>query len=267
MNKEYDLLLSCGDSFTAGMEILGDQNVSEENKTQAYPMHLADMFRIPNVSNTALSGATNEFIARQTMTDILKVEKEGQDLSRVFVIVGWSSINRLEIYVKDQLELLVKQGYLIDRLPSPEMGYFGTNFINPTIEKRLVGEDGVTEIFNFGQKGVDFCNEYIWHENLEYEKWFSNIVLLKGFLESKGIKFLFHLNVHVWDSRNTERVKKYDSIVDDKRFFKFKEFTFQQWGNREWPFLRRAEGHFQKLVHVKFAEMIKEYIDNEKLMD
>jgi len=261
--KKYNFLISCGDSFTSGMEILGDKDVSEENKAHSYPIHLADLMGIPDVSNTALPGATNEFIARQTVMDVLRLEKEGVDTSKIFALIGWTSINRFEIYIKDRLDMIKNSGVYWDQLPSPEMSYFGTNFVNPTIAKTLVDEKSGTPYWDFGHAdSVKFLNEYVWNDKLEYDKFFSQVMLLKGFLESKQINFLFHLNVHAWNSPNDCRVEKYrDLLSDDKRFFKFETFTFSDWGNRTYPWERRAEGHFKRPVHLKFAELLKKYID------
>ena len=100
----YDLLYTNGDSFTMGMEILGDKDITEENKNHAYPMHVTDLMGIKDHANSALPGAPNEWIARQTIFDLLRYEKNGQDLSKVFCLVGWSSINRLEVSVKEDIQ-------------------------------------------------------------------------------------------------------------------------------------------------------------------
>ena len=102
----YEILYANGDSFTHGMEILGNNNVSEENKYHAYPMQITDKLNIGNNVNSALPGAPNEWIARTTILDLLKLKQEGQDLSKVFVIVGWSGINRLEITAKEEIKML-----------------------------------------------------------------------------------------------------------------------------------------------------------------
>lgn len=266
--SNFDYLISCGDSFTAGMEILGDKDLSEENKAHSYPIHLADLLRIPEVSNTALSGAPNEYIARQTMLDVLKLENKGQDLSRVFVVVGWSSINRLEIHIQTKLDNLKKQGYYFDEhtLESKEIVYFGTNFINPTVEKGLRSEKTGEQFYDFGSKaGVEFANEYLWDDKLEYEKFFANIMLLKGFLESKNIKYIMHMNVHVWNAPADMRIEKYRHMLGNPRLYKFETFTFQEWGNRTYPWERRVEGHFKRPVHMKFAELLHNYIVDNKL--
>ena len=266
--KKYDYLISCGDSFTAGMEIIADKDLSEENKAHSYPIHIADLMGIPDVSNTALSGAPNEFIARQTMLDVLKLEQQGHDLSKVFVVVGWTSINRLEIYIKDKMDNLKKQGYYFDddTLESKEHFYFGTNFINPNIQKGLTDEKTGKRIYDFGsQQGVEFSNEYLWRDSLEYEKFFANVMMLKGFLESKEIDYLMHLNVHVWNAPADLRIEKFRSMLDTPRLYKFETFTFQEWGSRMFPWERRAEGHFKRPVHIKFAEMLYQYIVDSKL--
>lgn len=45
------LLYANGDSFTFGMEILGDNDRKQENKNHAYPKILAKKLGIPDVYN------------------------------------------------------------------------------------------------------------------------------------------------------------------------------------------------------------------------
>jgi len=48
-----------------------------------------------------------------------------------------------------------------------------------------------------------------------------------------------------------------------KNYYNYDTFALMDWGNTHYPYLRRMEGHFQKPVHVKFAEMVHPYIMKE----
>jgi len=252
----YDLLYTNGDSFTMGMEILGDKDITEENKNHAYPMHVTDLMGIKDHANSALPGAPNEWIARQTIFDLLRYEKNGQDLSKVFCLVGWSSINRLEVSVKEDIQKAKDLGLWPPMgFTSYEIDLFGTNFINSSIEKFILDKDG-KNIFDFSKGAHEFAVEYLWDEELEHEKWFTNIQLVKNFFENKGINYLMVNNVSPWVSNSKWRLNKHEDLLFDKHYYEPTKFSFQDWGHSRYPFERRQESHFTRKVHVNFAEKI-----------
>lgn len=256
----FNLLYACGDSFTSGMEILEDKSLAEENKAHAYPMHITDLMGIRDHHNSALPGATNEFIARQTIMDLLRFKQEGQDLSKIFVVIGWSSICRLEVSAKDEIKMLKAQGmWPPGGMTSYELSLFGTNFVNANINKFILDKDG-NKVFDFGDEAQEFCARYLWDDELEYEKWFTNISLLKSFFELHNIKYFMHNTVHPWNSLLKIRPNVVGANYFDKRYYQYDTFALMEWGDKHYPYLRRAEGHFQKQVHVKFAEMVYPYI-------
>jgi len=262
----YDILFACGDSFTHGMEILGDANVSEENKYHAYPMQITDHFKIPHNVNSALPGAPNEWIARTTILDLLKLQAEGQDLSKVFVIVGWSGINRLEITAKEEIKMLKKTG---DWPPlgmlSTEIEMFGTNFVNPNTTKWIKDGNGKT-VCNFGDDAQMFCAQFLWDEDLEHEKWFGYIQLVKQFCENNNIKYLMHNNVHPWN----RMLKIRPNLLIDKEFtkeyYKPDTFAFSEWAKQKHSYGMRREGHYNKQVHTEFKNLLVEYIEEKDLI-
>ena len=252
----YELLYANGDSFTMGMEILKDKDISEENKAHAYPMHVCDLMGISEHHNSALPGATNEWIARQTIFDLLRYEKQGQDLSKVFVVIGWSSTNRLEISVKDEIQRCKDLGmWPPEGLTSYEIELFGTNFINANIEKFILNEKG-EKVFSFSDGAHEFAARYLWDDELEHEKWFTNIQMLKAFFENKGINYVMANNVVEWSTDPNWRLNQHQDILFDKHWYEPTKFSFQEWGMSKFPFERRKEKHFTRKVHVAFAEQI-----------
>lgn len=255
----YEILYANGDSFTHGMEILGNNNVSEENKYHAYPMQITDKLNIGNNVNSALPGAPNEWIARTTILDLLKLKQEGQDLSKVFVIVGWSGINRLEITAKEEIKMLKKTGEWPPLgMVSTEIEMFGTNFVNPNTTKWVKDENGAT-VCSFGDDAQMFCAQYLWDEDLEHEKWFGYIMLVKNFCENNNIKYFFHNNVHSWNKDLNIRPNLLSDIFDE-RYYQPYDFAFSPWGKERHSYGVRKEGHFTKQVHVAFTDLILPYI-------
>ena len=262
----YDILFACGDSFTHGMEILGVANVSEENKYHAYPMQITDHFKIPHNVNSALPGAPNEWIARTTILDLLKLQAEGQDLSKVFVIVGWSGINRLEITAKEEIKMLKKTG---DWPPlgmlSTEIEMFGTNFVNPNTTKWIKDGNGKT-VCNFGDDAQMFCAQFLWDEDLEHEKWFGYIQLVKQFCENNNIKYLMHNNVHPWNRMLKIRPNFLIDKEFTKEYYKPDTFAFSEWAKQKHSYGMRREGHYNKQVHTEFKNLLVEYIEEKDLI-
>jgi hypothetical protein len=256
----FELLYACGDSFTHGMEILGDCNVSEENKYHAYPMQITDELGIANNINSALPGAPNEWIARTTILDLLKLQTEGQDLSKVFVIIGWSGINRLEITAKEEIKNLKKTG---DWPPlgmvSTEIEMFGTNFVNPNTTKWVKDGNGDL-ICNFGDDAQMFCAQFLWDEDLEHEKWFGYIMAVKSFCEANNIKYFMHNNVHEWNRLLKIRPNFLVDTVFGKEYYKFDTFSFSQWAKQKHSYGKRREGHYSKQVHTEFKNLVLPYI-------
>ena len=91
------ILYACGDSFMFGMECLGDKSKTQANKQLAFPKYLSDMLNCDQYINNSICGATNEFIFRQTVLDLINFEKQGINPNEVFVVVGITTLHRIEI--------------------------------------------------------------------------------------------------------------------------------------------------------------------------
>ena len=153
----YDYLYSNGDSFTMGMEIIADKDLSEDNKKYAYPMKITDALRIKDNVNSALPGAPNEWIARQTLADLCKMKADGIDLKKVFVLIGWSSTNRLEISIRDQINSFKEIGaWPPIGFTSTEIMMSQTNFVNAHVQKWLEDKQG-NKLYTFDHDAQAFC--------------------------------------------------------------------------------------------------------------
>lgn len=264
-----ELVYACGDSFTAGMEILGDSDKREENKNFSYPGQLSRLLKSPKYINNAFHGASNDFITRQTIKDLLELERQGNDPSKTLVTIGWSSIYRSELYVKDTIENFIK----ISPVPLPptsniklrEFHELGVFFVNPNFHFGFgPGISNFRIEKDFSQDAVKFCTDFLWNEELEFEKWYSNAILLKNFLENKGYKFLFVNNVHPLEQHG-RLVDSIDELLIPN-YYNPRSFHFQQWCMAFFRQFKRKEGHYAEEPHKKFAETLFNYIQDNGLL-
>ena len=95
------ILYAIGDNLTSGAEILNDRDMEESNKAYAYPMYMANKLKYDECDNKAIAYAPNEWIARRGLLDIQGLLDKGYKAEDLRVIVGWASINRSEISIKE----------------------------------------------------------------------------------------------------------------------------------------------------------------------
>jgi hypothetical protein len=263
------LLYANGDSFTFGMECLGDRDRREENKDLAYPVELGRLLGIDTVINAAYCGAPNEFIFRKTLLDLLELEATGTDPKDVFVVVGWSSVCRGEIYLKDMLEEIFKEKkYSEDRMRMDTMAEyvdFGTGFLNPGFKQGLYFSDGTHH--NLFEEILPFFLRYVWNDNLEFEKWFVQQQALEGFLHSKGYEFVFFNAVHPFSEMVCNEVTKALMNNLSKPNYYFPEFfSFANWVDALHAEKKRVLMHPAPEVHRDFAKLLYDFIVENKLI-
>ena len=263
------LLYANGDSFTYGMECLGDRDRREENKDFAYPVELGRLLGIDTVVNASYCGAPNEFIFRKTLLDLLELESTGTDPKDVFVVIGWSSVCRGEVYLKDMLEEIFKEKkYSEDRMTMvsmPEYADFGTAFMNPGFLQGISFSDGDKR--NFFEELMPFFLKYVWIDSLEFEKWFVQQQALEGFLRSKGYDFLFFNAVHPFSELVCNEVTK--ALIGNlsKSNYYFPEFfSFANWVDALHAEKKRLMMHPAPEVHRDFAKLLYDYVIESKLI-
>ena len=91
------LLYTIGDSFVYGMECLGDRDRSLANKNFAFPKYIADSLGCEIYINNSYPGAPNSFIFKQAVFDILNLENIVKNPKDVFVVIGITSLHRIEV--------------------------------------------------------------------------------------------------------------------------------------------------------------------------
>jgi hypothetical protein len=256
------------------MEILGDNDITLENKQFAYSAELAKLLNIANVRNEAYCGATNEFIFRKTIENLLEMESLGNDPKETFVLIGWTSICRAELsginWTKDTIEDAanlsnIKVSDINDLVDFDEQfKRFGTYFVSPT---RQVIFELKEKTYSFTDEVIDFLVNYIWIDDLEYEKWFVQQEALKNFLTHKGYNFLMLNATQKYDFENFNGwTKNLMNTFDCTRYIDPIEFSMCDWVKTFYPNEQMKFKHPTKKAHQKFAEYLYQYIIDNNLI-
>jgi hypothetical protein len=247
-------LYANGDSFIFGMEIIEDYNREEHNKEYAFPKVIASGLNCETYINNSYNGATNDFIFRNTIFDLLELEKTGTNPEDVFVIIGWSSLHRTEVdgtawFSKiPNFNLNLNNIFLSEHAPI-EFKDFGTMFVNPTCGT-VVQTKG--KLHSVVEDVVPFCVDYLWTDELQRPQQEARIIALHEFLKSKGYKHIFVNTVDKVDYK----------IIDTScvNFYKLNSEAVYNWGSVNHIDRRRMAGHFDAIVHEEYGKILLDYI-------
>ena len=249
------------------MEILGDNDSTLENKQFAYSSELGKLLNISVVKNESYCGATNEFIFRKTIENLLEMESLGHNPRDIFVVIGWTSICRAELSgldwtinaAKDRIKssnILFSERRDIQKYSHEinEFRNFGTYFVSPNRHIEVEDKDFVDDV-------IDFLVEFVWEDDLEYEKWFVQQEALKTFLNHKGYDFLmfnatgkFDLDEFNCWTKNLMKNFDYKNYIDPINF------SMYDWVNEFYPNDLMESNHPNKKAHQKFTEYLYQYI-------
>ena len=261
------LLYANGDSFTFGMEIIADYDHSEENKNHAYPATLARLLGINTALNAAYVGCGNDFIFRQTIFDLLDLEKEGNAPKDVFVLVGWSCVDRTEIAANIMIEHLIETGQMESGLDiehnAPELEDFGLLFVNPGYKQKFQLKDGTK--FDIASQVVPLLVKYVWGYRNSFRRDFSLMIALEHYLRNKGYKFLFHNTIYNLSEFDGEWNPNPVSFTAPE-YYNFETFGIWNWAKNNYRENLRAQHHADKSLHDRFAGMLATYIKENNLI-
>ena len=246
-----EILYANGDSFVFGMECIENFSQVENNKELAFPKKIADKLNCKTYINNAYNGATNEFIFRTTIFDLLELESQGISPSEVFVVIGWTSLNRFEI---DSTAWLTKQvpdiaTKLHTKNTAPEHVDYNTLFINPNFHAVIVNSKSD---FSIQKNVLPFLVDYVWHEHMQLPQQEARLIALHGFLTAKGYRHLF---------LNTCGSCQFE-ILDPsiKNFYNFNIETFYEWASKNYPYTIRKNNHFDPTPHAAYGALLVDYI-------
>jgi hypothetical protein len=244
------VLYANGDSLVFGMECLGDKNRDEQNKELAFPKHIATELGCTTYINNAYYGATNDFIFRTTIEDLIKLEKDGTNPTDVFVVVGWTSLTRSDL---DSKEFFAGTGP-VENI-GPESIDHGIVFTNPTLDIgiRLTKTGEKVSITN---KIIPFLAKYLWADTVTIPNQQAKITALATFLKSRGYKFLFVATCGDYQFPLLEALPN---------FYYGKKLTMYEWAITTYPFMQREELHWAPPVHKEYALLLTNHIRDNKL--
>lgn len=253
-----NILYSNGDSFVFGMECLGDFNTEEHNKEYAFAKQLADHLNCNKYVNNAYNGATNDFIFRNTIFDLLELEKTGVAPSDVFVLVGWTALHRLEIAGENwynKIPAWEENKHDLSWCDVVEFKDFGTLFVNPSCNVVMHTPHGTTHT----TKGdiIPFCIDYLWHDHLQISQQEARIISLHEFLKSRGYRHLF---VNTCDNH---QFKKIDNLTPN--YYNLENESFSSWALTHYKSEHRANNHFSPVPHAEYGKLLLDYVVKNKL--
>lgn len=251
------LLYANGDSFVFGMECIEDRATDPENKLLAFPKYLADKLGASTYINNAYNGATNDFIFKNTIIDLKKLENEGHNPEDIFVVIGITSLHRTEFdaygwvgegpELENVLETMKKEKFV----GYPEV--FEKNktfFVNPTfhLDLKIRGR-----YYSIQDDIVTFCARYLWTDNVQLKSQEARLIALHDILTLKGYRHLFVNTVHP-----LPKVETLD--ITDKNFYKIDTDTFWSYGALTFPNEHRMHNHFSTVPHKAYADLLFEHI-------
>lgn len=196
-----------------------------EDRNSAWPSLLAEKLN-GTVLNKGQPGGSNDCIVRNCVETLLT---ESFDM----VVIGWANPGRSEF--------VDERGYY-DIWP----GYAG---------KVVVDQDRL-----WRNDIIKYINEH--HSSEAYhEKFLMQVLLMQGFLKSKGIRYVMLNTVQNehYKKTKTPLLEHYLKQVDKESFV-----GFNHSGMAEWTFgcQKGPRGHFLEEGHVKVADRIYEHIGN-----
>jgi len=256
------ILYANGDSFVAGMECLGDGDRSPENKELAFPKHLAVALGSEKYINNAYSGATNDFIFRQTILDLQELEKQGTDPADVFVVIGFTSLYRIEVdgarlfdgYTDLAGNPIPLSGEFTKPFPPDEFVDHSTIFITPN--NVILSKNKAGKVVNMANDVYPFCIKYLWTAPVQQLSQEARVYALNTLLTLKGYK-------HVILSTCSDEVV----FPDSPNFFNpppdFR--SFYEYALAFYPHERREHNHFSPVPHAMFAEELISHIKDNIL--
>lgn len=235
-----------GDSFIFGMECSADHSRNESNKELSFAGYVRTALSCSTYINNAYSGASNDFIFRTTVEDLVKLEKSGTSPSDVFVIIGWTSLDR---------SMIAASAFPATNLIEEATDH-NVIFVNPGFRANLISEfsDGAS---NLAMKVVPFLVNNIWTEAVQLPTHQAQVLCLEEFLKSKGYQYVFVATCGNYDN--------FTMLQDSVHWFWPLEKTFAQWATSNHSLHRRAEHHFDTETHTEFGKLLVDYITKNNL--
>lgn len=256
--SKNNLFYTNGDSFIFGMECIAHRSRNEFNKTLAFANSLRTALNYETYVNNAYLGATNDFIFKQTIFDLEEFEANGHKPSETFVLLGWTSLYRIEVDGNRWLELIpdvyswIEENRWNEDFPE-EYNDFNTMFVNPNSGMML---DNGMRLFDIKDDVLPFCAQYLWTDHLLMKQQDARIIAMHEYLKNKGYKHLF-----------VNTVAPYTSSIKCPNYFELESNSFAKFALENYPNEQREQHHFSPIPHDEYAKILFEYINKHNLIN
>lgn len=252
-----EIFYACGDSFVFGMECVADCDLSIENKELAFSKHLSDALGCKNYVNSAYCGATNDFIFRRTLFDIAEYEKKGVDLTEIFVLIGITSLHRIEIDGDRFFENIAPSyaGELKSHAWYPRENIdYGTYFVNPGTTFAIKDKNN-NSVADARVEIIPWATQYVWTEKVQMPAQEARILALHELLKMKNIDHIF-VNTVCPLLRTTTNYVDYHG----KNFFNIPNSSFTNWAKTHYPADQRQCAHWGPTTHIEYSKLLYDHI-------
>ena len=251
---------SNGDSFVFGMEIFGHGNKEERNKELSFAKHVADDLGCDTYINSAYNGATNEFIFRTTISDLIELEKTMIDPKDTFVMIAWTSMTRIELDAKGfyganpfQSQDIYQQE-LEQYTQAPEAIDHKVAFVSPFLEMLITKAN--KESIDLSDYVLPWLTRFIWTDPVLVPAQQARMVAMEAFLKSRGYRYVFVATCGDYS---------FPLLEDNGHYFWPEERTMHDFCLKHFPNHQRQQQHFDEVPHAAFGKLLVDYITKNQL--
>lgn len=250
-------LYANGDSFVFGMETIGPGSRDVACKDHSFAKHLSRHLNCDTYINNSYNGATNDHIFKRTIFDLNELEKQGNDPKDTFVLIGWSSLSRIEISGDSWLSGIpnwkaVLESFKNERDPSYPIEFqdFGVIFCNPHSGITLtIGDHEV----DTDKSIVPWAAKYLWDDVIQVPNQEARLMALHELLENRDYAHLFVNTCHpLFDTKNID--------FSCKNYYNLTTSSFYDYGCENYPDQMLIMNHFTEVPHIFYAEQLFEHI-------
>ena len=249
-----------GDSFVFGMEIFGDGNREERNKELSFARHVANGLGCDTYINSAYNGATNDFIFKRTIADLIELEKTIIDPTDTFVLVAWTSLVRIELDAEgfygtnpfSNPEELKQEYHKYTQ--SEEAIDYDVTFISPFLEI-LISKDNKEQI-DLANFVLPWLTRFIWTDPVLIPAQQARMVAMEAFLKSRGYRYAFIATCGDYN---------FPLLEESNHYFWPEEKTLHDFCLKHYPGNQRQQQHFDEVPHKVFGKLLLDYITKNNL--
>jgi len=275
----YEIIISGGDSFTFGAESVDDTLMTPSQMSWANLV--AEKIGKQHI-NTAKSGRSNSFIARQVLYQLSKALEQDIDPGKIFVQVMWTFTNRHEVAL----------GREISEYDSPWAWITPYSHANETLSSWFLNLDKKTTHYQCVKENlreryiknkkygiVDYASSYhrLTAGNTLNDCYITvkEILLLQNFLKLSNVNYLFsvvdkHARTGIFRDSSvglgSDYINMYREMFDLSKWFFFPDADgFCDWAKKNnYEF---ATSHPLEQAHKDAASLIYNYIISKGIIN